>query len=130
METVCFSGTLVHTYESTRRQNPEQRRHLHRRDNFKPHNKLLYIFHETQRSIAVFTADHATGSYCEKTESSHHAHIYFLKIHFNIILSSTLKQSLPFSFSGKNLVRISHLAYSCYISSPSHYPSITLVICN
>jgi hypothetical protein len=38
METVCFSETLVFTYESTRRHNPEQHYHLHRRQNLKFHD--------------------------------------------------------------------------------------------
>jgi hypothetical protein len=37
METVCFSETLVSTYKSTRRHNPEQHRHLHHRENLKSH---------------------------------------------------------------------------------------------
>jgi hypothetical protein len=41
-ETVCFSETLVSSYESTRRQNPEQQhRHPHRHENLKSHNILL-----------------------------------------------------------------------------------------
>jgi hypothetical protein len=38
MEVVCFSETLVSTYESTRRYNPEQHRHLHRCQNPKNDN--------------------------------------------------------------------------------------------
>jgi hypothetical protein len=34
---VCFSETMVSTYESTRRHNPEQRRHSHRSENLKSH---------------------------------------------------------------------------------------------
>jgi hypothetical protein len=38
METVCFSETLLSTYESTRRHNPEeQHRHPHRRENLRSH---------------------------------------------------------------------------------------------
>jgi hypothetical protein len=37
METVCFSETLVSTYESTRRQNSEKRHHPHRLENLKSH---------------------------------------------------------------------------------------------
>jgi hypothetical protein len=33
--TVCFSETCVSTYESTWRQNPEQHRHPHQRENLK-----------------------------------------------------------------------------------------------
>jgi hypothetical protein len=39
MKTVCFSETLVSTYESTRRLNLEQYRHPHRRENLKSHKK-------------------------------------------------------------------------------------------
>jgi hypothetical protein len=44
METVgqCFSETLVSTYKSTRRYNPEDQ-HLHRRENLKSHNTHNYI---------------------------------------------------------------------------------------
>jgi hypothetical protein len=38
METVCFSETLVSTCESTRRQNPEEHLHPHRRVNFRSRN--------------------------------------------------------------------------------------------
>jgi hypothetical protein len=37
METIYFSETMVSTYESTRRQNPEER-HIHRECMFKPRN--------------------------------------------------------------------------------------------
>jgi hypothetical protein len=37
METVCFSETLATTDESTRRQNPEEHHHPHRRENLKSH---------------------------------------------------------------------------------------------
>jgi hypothetical protein len=37
MEIVYFSETLVSTYESTWRRNPEQQHRLHRRDNLKCH---------------------------------------------------------------------------------------------
>jgi hypothetical protein len=37
METICFSESLVSIYESTRRHNPEQHRHLHRRENLRSH---------------------------------------------------------------------------------------------
>jgi hypothetical protein len=37
METVFFSEKLVSTYVSTRRYNPEEHRHLHRRENLKSH---------------------------------------------------------------------------------------------
>jgi hypothetical protein len=37
METLCSSETLVSTYKSTRRQNPEdQQHHRHRRENLTP----------------------------------------------------------------------------------------------
>jgi hypothetical protein len=38
MDTVCFSETLVSTYESIRRHNTEQHRHLHSRENLKSHD--------------------------------------------------------------------------------------------
>jgi hypothetical protein len=39
VEKVCFSETMVSTYESIWRHNPEaQRRHLHRRENLKSHD--------------------------------------------------------------------------------------------
>jgi hypothetical protein len=37
METVCFPEMLLSTHESTRRHNPEEHRHLHRRENDKSH---------------------------------------------------------------------------------------------
>jgi hypothetical protein len=37
MKRECFSETLVSIYESTRRHNPEQHRHAHRRENLKSH---------------------------------------------------------------------------------------------
>jgi hypothetical protein len=40
METVCISETLVTEYESTWRHNPEQHRHLHRRENL---NLTVYV---------------------------------------------------------------------------------------
>jgi hypothetical protein len=36
-ERACFSETSVSTYQSTRRHNPEQHRHPHRRENLKSH---------------------------------------------------------------------------------------------
>jgi hypothetical protein len=41
METVCFSETVISTYESTWRQNPEQQhRHPHRRENLISHKNI------------------------------------------------------------------------------------------
>jgi hypothetical protein len=42
METVCFSETLVSTYESTHRHNPGQYRHFRHLENFK--SRIIYIF--------------------------------------------------------------------------------------
>jgi hypothetical protein len=45
METVCFSEKLTSTDKSTRGQNPEEQHyHPHRRENFKSHNKIKFIF--------------------------------------------------------------------------------------
>jgi secreted PhoX family phosphatase len=41
METVCFSETLVSTYESTRHHNPEEHQHLHRRENLKTQSNTV-----------------------------------------------------------------------------------------
>jgi hypothetical protein len=41
MEAKCFSETVVYTYESTRRHNPEQHRHPHGRENLKSHENAL-----------------------------------------------------------------------------------------
>jgi hypothetical protein len=44
MEAVCASETLVPTYESTRRYNPEdQHQYLHRRENLKSHLNLKFM---------------------------------------------------------------------------------------
>jgi hypothetical protein len=37
MEAACFSETVASTDESTRRQNPEEHHHPHRRENLKYH---------------------------------------------------------------------------------------------
>jgi hypothetical protein len=57
METLCFSETLVSTYESTRRHNPEEQNHLNRRENLKSHKLVLisnasYIIH-TSHNIST-----------------------------------------------------------------------------
>jgi hypothetical protein len=43
MKHVCFSETLVSTYEYTRCHNTEQHGNFHRRDNFKSHIPLLIV---------------------------------------------------------------------------------------
>jgi hypothetical protein len=50
---------------------------------------------------------------------------YFHKIHSNNFSSTprSSKCSLPFSFSNKNIVFISHLPYACYIPHPYLPPS-------
>jgi hypothetical protein len=42
MEAVCPSETLLSTYESTRRHNPEQYHTLHRRENLKSKISLQF----------------------------------------------------------------------------------------
>jgi hypothetical protein len=43
METEHFSETLASTDESTRRQNPDEHHHPHRRENLKSHKFLLLL---------------------------------------------------------------------------------------
>jgi len=50
---------------------------------------------------------------------------YFPMIHSNIIFPSMPKSSawfLPFIFSNRNFVCISHRSYPCYMPCPSHPP--------
>jgi len=59
-----------------------------------------------------------TELYPEPDESSPHLPTLPSYIHPNIILTSTsrsLESSLPFSFSDKNFVRVSHLSYACFM---------------
>jgi hypothetical protein len=50
METVCFTETLVPSYESTRRLNPEEQHHIHRRENLRPPNVEEAHFNSMQPS--------------------------------------------------------------------------------
>jgi hypothetical protein len=55
MDTVCSSETLVSTYKSTRRYNPkEQHRHFYRRDDWKSHIFLSFLFHIFIHSSLTF----------------------------------------------------------------------------
>jgi hypothetical protein len=50
METVCFSETLVSKYGYTRRYNPEEHCHIHRRENLKSHcfsSSTNHVFFQT-----------------------------------------------------------------------------------
>jgi hypothetical protein len=62
METACFFATMVCTYKSTWRYNPEdQHRHIHRRENLKSHIIILIFVEENdnEASRAMF----AQGEY-------------------------------------------------------------------
>jgi hypothetical protein len=54
METVCFSETLVSTYESTRHHSPEQHRHFHRREN------LTFLSYADKQEIVLINLLHET----------------------------------------------------------------------
>jgi hypothetical protein len=51
MEAVCFSETSASIYQSTRRQNPEEQRHSHRRENLKSHDLLLQFYVTDMKGI-------------------------------------------------------------------------------
>jgi hypothetical protein len=60
METACFSEMLVCTYKSTRLCNPEgQHQHLHRRENLKSQEILLFTTENTFESLT-----HNTNQWC------------------------------------------------------------------
>jgi hypothetical protein len=51
METICFSGTLTSTDESTRRQNPEdQHHHPHRRETSNLSIKITFNYLEIRKT--------------------------------------------------------------------------------
>jgi hypothetical protein len=70
METVCFSETLVSTYKSTRRYNPEdQHRHLRRRENLKSH-VLLYFLFTVVRNVLKIIRQRQMGYNSDRTQLS------------------------------------------------------------
>jgi hypothetical protein len=55
MKAVCSSKTLVSTFKSTRRHNPENRcRHVNRRENLKPQDEILPISFLVDPTIPSF----------------------------------------------------------------------------
>jgi hypothetical protein len=62
METVCFSETLVSTYKSTRRHNPEERQ-----SNFT--SRFWLLFYKFKHSGAGFTKPYAVGLHGEKSRA-------------------------------------------------------------
>jgi hypothetical protein len=71
-------------------------------------------FYESQR---LYSQEFATGPYCSQMNPVHKLIFYFLKINFNIILSSTPmppEQYLPNRLSDQNSVFIS-LNYRLYL---------------
>ena len=65
----------------------------------------------------------ATFPHTEPARSSHCPTTQFLKIHLNIIFPSTpgsSKWSLSLRFPHQNIVYISALSHTCYMTRPSH----------
>jgi hypothetical protein len=76
--------------------------------------KKFPAFYRTRRFINVFTAARHWALVLSQMNPVHTFPPYSSKIHSNIILPSTPRSSewsLPFRFSSKNYVSISHLAY-------------------
>jgi hypothetical protein len=65
VEAVCFSETLVSTYKSTRRHNSDEHRHLHGRENIRPHT----LQNELKTGCSAQYLDLRKRKYQENAES-------------------------------------------------------------
>jgi hypothetical protein len=114
METVCFSEKLESNNESTRRQNPEEHHHPHRRENLKNQSLIQNIKNSHRDSLCSTLTEHAQSIWgtlenslqiqsitCIKSE--HFSIISLLCLKFTKFLHSCFITSTEFPFKSDTL---------------------------